>query len=307
MVRVLVVGAGAVGGHFGTLLARAGVDVTFLVRAARAERLRSEGITLVGADGTRTTTPVHTITAQTLREPFDVVLLAVKSTAVAAALEDMSPAVGPGTSVVPLLNGIDHLDAIGDRFGARHLLGGVCLVATQLDTDGAIRQLTPAGSITIGELTGPVTDRVEAITRTFAPALFSTVASTTIQQDMWEKWLFMAAGGAATVLLGGHVGQINPVTDGTDAIRDVIAETASVLEAAGHPARGDALAQVTSTLTSPGSAFATSLYRDFRHNQTTEVEPIIGGLCRVAARHGVSVPLLRAAAVRLRVHEAGLA
>ncbi|MER6342309.1 MULTISPECIES: ketopantoate reductase family protein [Streptomyces] len=307
MMRVLVVGAGAVGGHFGTLLARAGVDVTFLVRGARADRLRSDGITLVAADGTRTTTSVSTVTAQTLRAPFDVVLLAVKSTAVAAALEDVAPAVGPETSIVPLLNGIGHLDAIGDRFGARHLLGGVCLVATQLDTDGAIRQLTPAASITLGELSGPVTSRVEAITEAFERAPFKTVASTTIEQDMWEKWLFMAAGGAATVLLGGHVGQINPVEDGTDVIRDVIAETASVLEAAGHPARGDALAQVTSTLTSPGSAFATSLYRDFRHNHATEVEPIIGGLCRVAAQHGLSVPLLRAAAVRLRVYEAALA
>jgi 2-dehydropantoate 2-reductase len=307
MMRVLVVGAGAVGGHFGTLLARAGVDVTFLVRGARAERLRSDGLTLVAPDGTRTTTPVSTITAQTLRAPFDVVLLAVKSTAVAAALEDAAPAVGPDTSIVPLLNGIDHLDAIGDRFGAPHVLGGVCLVATQVDTDGAIRQLTPAASITVGELSGPVTHRVEAITEAFAPAPFETVASATIEQDMWEKWLFMATGGAATVLLGGHVGQINPVEDGTDAIRNVIAETASVLEAAGHPARQDALAQVTSTLTSPDSTFATSLYRDFHNNRTTEAEPIIGGLYRVAAQHGVSAPLLRAAAVRLRVHEAGLA
>ncbi|MFI0538621.1 2-dehydropantoate 2-reductase [Streptomyces sp. RP5T] len=307
MMRVLVVGAGAVGGHFGTLLTRAGVDVTFLVREARAERLRSDGVALVAPDGTRTTTPVATVTARSLREPFDVVLLAVKSTAVAAALDDVAPAIGPGTAIVPLLNGIDHLAAIGERFGARHLLGGVCLVATQVDSDGAIRQLTPAATITVGELSGRVTERVEAITKTFAPAHFETVASTTIEQDMWEKWLFMAAGGAATVLLGAHVGQINPVKDGTDAIHDVIAETASVLEAAGHPAREDALGNVTATLTSPGSMFATSLYRDFRDNRATEVEPIIGGLCRVGSQHGVSTPLLRAAAVRLRVHEAGLA
>nr|WP_027928158.1 2-dehydropantoate 2-reductase [Amycolatopsis benzoatilytica] len=305
--RVLVVGAGAVGGHFGTLLVRAGVDVTFLVREARAERLRSDGVTLVAPDGTRTTTPVATVTARSLREQFDVVLLAVKSTAVAAALDDVAPAIGPGTSVVPLLNGIDHLVAIGERFGARHLLGGVCLVATQMDSDGAIRQLTPAGTIAVGELSGHVSERVEAITETFAPAGFETVASASIEQDMWEKWLFMAAGGAATVLLGGHVGQINPVKDGTDAIRAVIMEAASVLEAAGHSAREEALASVTSTLTAPGSTFATSLYRDFRDNRTTEVEPIIGGLCRIASQHSVPTPLLRAAAVRLRVHEGAVA
>jgi 2-dehydropantoate 2-reductase len=307
MMRVLVVGAGAVGGHFGTLLARAGVDVTFLVRGSRAEHLRSHGVTLVAPDGTRTTTPVATVTAPSLREPFDVVLLAVKSTAVAAALEDVAPAIGPGTGIVPLLNGIDHLSAIAERYDARHLLGGVSLVATQLDSDGAIRQLTTAGTLITGELSGRVTERLEEITGTFAPAAFTTVASTTIEQDMWEKWLLMAAGGAATVLYGGHVGQINPVVEGTDAIRGVIEESASVLEAAGHPARKDALANVTSTLTSPDSVFATSLYRDFRADRTTEVEPIIGALCRVASRHGVQVPLLRAAAVRLRVHEAGIA
>lgn len=306
MVRVLVVGAGAVGGHFGTLLTRAGVDVTFLVRGARAERLRSDGITLVGLDGARTTTPVSAVTADAPHGPFDVVLLAVRSTAVGAALEDIAPAVGPGTAVVPLLNGIGHLAAIRDRFGAGRLLGGVCLVATQLDADGAIRQLTPAGRLTVGELSGPVTDRVEAIATAFAPASFETVASATIEQDMWEKWFFMAAGGAATVLLGGPADRINAVEDGTGVIRDVVAEAASVLEAAGHPAREEAHAEVTSTLTAPGSAFATSLYRDVRDGRTTEVEPVIGALCRVAERYEVPVPLLRAAAVRVRVYEAGL-
>jgi 2-dehydropantoate 2-reductase len=305
--RILVVGAGAVGGYFGARLVQSGADVTFLVRASRAARLRSEGITLVSPEGARTSVPVATTSADELRDPYDLILLAVKATSLDAAIEDIAPAVGEETVVLPVLNGIGHIDKLEKRIGRQHVLGGLSIVAAQLDRDGAIHQLAPGASISFGELDGASSSRVDAIAKLFASADFDSRASNTIVQDMWEKWLFMAAGGSTTVLLGGTVGEINAVKGGTDSVRTIVAEVTSILDAAGHAARPEASSRVLATLTAPGSPFTTSLYRDFMAGRPTEVESILGDLIRVGASNGISSPLLSAATVRVRVHQAKVA
>lgn len=140
--RILVVGAGATGGYFGALLARAGQDVTFLVRPARAEALRERGLRIVGRDEAWVLTP-RLVTADVLDGPYDLVLLSVKSTGLDGAIEDIAPAVGPDTVVVPLLNGLAHMDALNARFGSASVLGGVAKVVTTLDDAGDIRRLAP--------------------------------------------------------------------------------------------------------------------------------------------------------------------
>jgi 2-dehydropantoate 2-reductase len=305
-VRVLVVGAGAVGGYFGARLAEAGADVTFLVRAGRRAQLAADGLRIAAVDGTETSVPVSIVTAAELTGPFDLILLTVKGTAVEAAIGDIAPAVGSGTAILPLLNGIRHLDLLGHRLGPEHVLGGVGLVATELEPDGLIRQIAPTASISFGELDGTISPRVSAIAEAFASAAFESRVSGSIVQEMWEKWFFMAAGGTATVLLGGPAGSILTVDAGPALVGQIIEEVAAVIAAEGHPVREAAHAQVAGALTTPGSPFATSLYRDFRAGRPTEVEPILGDLYRRAAARGLEAPLLGAATVRLRVHDAAL-
>ncbi|WP_336697762.1 2-dehydropantoate 2-reductase [Curtobacterium sp. USHLN213] len=299
--RVLVVGAGAVGGFFGGRLAAAGVDVTFLVRAARADALRRDGLRLVSPDGAVAAIPVVAVTADELNHPWDVVLLSVKATAIIPALDDVGAAIGPDTVVLPLLNGIGHLEMLTDRLGAHSVLGGVAVVATELDADGTVRQLTPGGSIALGELDGSWSERTTTIAELFAPADFATAVSDSIVQDMREKWAFMAAGGAATVLHGGPVGTIVAADGGLAAVLGVIAEVEAVLAATEHPVRPAAHDRTMAVLTAAGSPFTTSLYRDFVAGRPTEVEPILGDLVALAARVRVDVPRLHSATVRARV------
>ncbi|WP_372496329.1 ketopantoate reductase family protein [Curtobacterium flaccumfaciens] len=127
-----------------------------------------------------------------------------------------------------------------------------------------------------------------------------------VTQDMWEKWVFMAAGGAVTVLLGGPVGEVVAAADGLGTIEAIIAEACAVAEGAGHPLWAAAVDRIRMTITQPGSPFTTSMYRDFATGRSTEVEPILGALLDEARVHGVDTPLLASAAVRLRVHEAAL-
>ncbi|MGN8048108.1 ketopantoate reductase family protein [Curtobacterium sp. 22159] len=301
--RVLIVGAGAVGGYFGALLAETDAEVSFLVRPARRERLIEHGLRVQRAGGPVQELAVRAVTADTLSGSWDLVLLAVKGTALDAAIADISPAVGDHTLVLPLLNGIDHIARLREHFG-HQVLGGVAVVATTQDDDGTIRQLMPGGSITFGPLHEGLDEQVDAIAAAFARADFASAVSDDIEQDMWDKWLFMAAGGAATVLLGGPVGAIVAVPDGARTVQDVLAEGIAVFEAAGHPARDTAVASTRTTLTTPGSPFTTSMYRDFVAGRGTEVEPILGDLIGLAGDLGVATPLLTAATVRLRVHNA---
>lgn len=303
--RILVVGAGAVGGWFGGALARAGADVSFLVRGPRAARLRAEGLVLVGPADERTVLPVRVVTAEELAEPADVVLLAVKGPGLESAVEDVAKAVGPRTAVLPLLNGVRHLDVLAERFGPAPVLGGLCLVVSRLDADGAVRRLAPGASVRLGELDGRPSPRVADIVTAFDGAGFDVTGSTTIVQDMWEKWHFMAAGGATGTLLGGTAGEVTAVEGGAEVVATIIAEATAVLAAAGRPLRDDARARVEGALLTPGSGFTTSLYRDLAPGRPTEVEPILGDLVRRATALGVPVPTLAAAAVRLRVSANG--
>ena len=128
--RTLVVGAGATGGYFGGRLLEAHRDVTFLVRPRRAAELARTGLALRSRLGDADLPELPLVYADDLAETFDLVLLACKAS--------FAPAVGPDTAVLPLLNGIRHVDMLQARFGAAHVLGGQCLISTTLDSEGCI-------------------------------------------------------------------------------------------------------------------------------------------------------------------------
>jgi 2-dehydropantoate 2-reductase len=205
--RILVVGAGAVGGYFGGRLVQAGRDVTFLVLPKRAEQIQSQGLQILS--------PMHgdfiarpkTITASQIASPYDVIFLSVKSYSLAAAIDDFAPAVGQQTEIIPVLNGMHHMDVLTQRFGDA-VLGGVCFVSTAIDSQGRIVQLADFQSLAYGELDGKKTSRIEAVHQEFSGAGFQAAISGDILRDMWQKWVFLASLGAITCLLRGNIGEI---------------------------------------------------------------------------------------------------
>jgi 2-dehydropantoate 2-reductase len=232
--KILVVGAGAVGGYFGARLAQAGRDVTFLVRPSRAQHLRSEGLRIVSPHGDLTLQP-QTITAEDLHEPFDIIFLSVKAQTLDPAMDDMAPAVGPDTMIYPVLNGMRHIETLTRRFGERPVLGGVCMVATDLDEQGCIVQISPMQKLTYGELSGEITSRIRSFDETMRNAGFETELSTGIMQAMWHKWVMIASLGLVTCLLDGPVGEINAVPYGDETSLRAIEECAAVAAACGFP------------------------------------------------------------------------
>ncbi|MGH7225924.1 MAG: 2-dehydropantoate 2-reductase N-terminal domain-containing protein, partial [Gemmataceae bacterium] len=163
--RILIVGAGATGGFFGGRLTEAGRDVTFLVRGQRADQLRRNGLQIHSPLGDATVQPKLTV-AEDLRasnQPFDLVIVATKAYSLEAALDDFAPAVGPETTILPILNGLRQLDILDARFGTERVLGGSCRVVGDVDSEGRVVQMSKLGEITFGERSREHTPRIERI------------------------------------------------------------------------------------------------------------------------------------------------
>ncbi len=181
--KMLIVGAGATGGFFGGLLAAAGRDVTFLVRDKRAAQLARDGLVIRSPHGD-VQTPVKTVVARDLNRTFDTALVTVKAFGLDGAIADFAPAVGPDTTIVPILNGIKHIDTLVQRFGAARVVGGVCRVASTLDEEGRIHQLAGFQELLYGELDGAPSQRIEALHAFMSGARFDAKISRDIVQDL---------------------------------------------------------------------------------------------------------------------------
>lgn len=301
--RILVVGAGATGGYFGGRLVQAGRDVTFLVREGRARTLRERGLRIVGL-GEQTVLEPELVTADAIEGPYDLVLLTVKESGLTGAVDDLAPAVGPDTLIVPVLNGMRQIDVLVERFGEQAVLGGIAYVMTTIDADGDILRLAGMHRLTYGRRDGSVDDKVRAVHAALSDAGFDTALSERILSAMWSKWTFIASLGAVCVLGGGTVGEVAGVPGGTALADTVLAEAASVAAAAGHPVPEKELAAYAGMLTAQGSDDTSSLFRDLSAGLPVEAEQIFGDLVARAEALGVAVPSLAAATIRLRVHNA---
>ncbi|GIM94320.1 ketopantoate reductase family protein [Paractinoplanes toevensis] len=298
--RTLFVGAGATGGYFGGRLASVGKDVTFLVRPGRQTVLQQRGLRIKSPDGETLVRP-RTITADTVDGPYDLVVLAVKSYALEQALLDMAPAVGPGTVVVPLLNGMRHVDELEGAFGPERAWGGVCMIQATLDDDGDVVQMTGMHRIGYGPLDGSEDERLPAVTEALSGPEFDSNPSLSIVQDMWEKWVFLAALGAATTLMRGTVGEINAAPGGTDFGARVAAEAMAIASAAGHSPRAGAVSVLQNGISSTGP-MTSSMYRDLIQGAPVEADAILGDFVAEAAKHDVPAPMLSAAYTALSIY-----
>ncbi len=300
--RVLVVGAGAVGGYFGGRLAEAGRDVTFLVRARRAEELRARGLRIVSPYGDLALKPA-VVTTEQIAGPYDLILLGVKSYSLEGAMADLAPAVGSDTMIVPALNGMRHIDHLIGRFGKRCVLGGVCMVAAEVEKDGTIRQLADFQKLIYGEIDGPRTPRIEAVDATLRGAGFEAAISDHILRDLWQKWVQLASLGAVNCLLRGNIGQIAAIPGGADLALAILGECAAIAKAAGFPQSDAFLQQHGTALTASGATTTSSMFRDLRKGLPVEGDTIVGDLLRRGQELGLKTPLLQAAFVNLSVYQ----
>jgi len=301
--RILVVGAGAIGGYFGGRMLQAGRDVTFLVRPRRAGELKEAGLVIRSPNGEVTLKNPPTVQADKLTEKFDAILLSCKAFDLDDAIKSFAAAVGPQTAIIPMLNGMLHLDVLDGKFGRERVLGGLCATAVTLNDKREVVQLAPMQSLNFGERDGRLSDRVRAIAEVMASGNFGSVASEHIVQEMWEKWVFLASLAASTSLMRAPVGDILASPGGKDFILGIVDECSAVAAAEGHPPRAPFLERTRGMLTTEGSPLTASMFRDIKAGARVEADHVIGDLIARGDAAKVPVPKLRIAYTHLKAYE----
>ncbi len=301
--RILVVGAGAIGGYFGGRLLEAGRDVTFLVRPRRAAQLARTGLSIRSPVRNVDLPAPPTVQADALKETFDLIVLSCKAYDLEGAIESFAPAVGAQTAILPLLNGMRHLDVLDVKFGPNAVLGGQCVISAALDAEGRILHLNNSHSLTFGERARPRSARVDAILAALQGATFDAILSEAILQEMWEKWIFIAGLAGITCLMRSAVGDVISA-DGPELALALLEECADIATGAGFPPRDVALQRSRAALSVNGSPLMASMLRDIERGARTEVEQILGDLRKRQVRDAGGTSLLHLAYTHVKAYEA---
>ena len=304
--RILMVGAGATGGFYGGKLVQAGRDVTFLLREGRARQIRDGGLQILPHHGDPITVHPKIVTAADLRthpQTFDLIVISTKAYQLAGAMDDIAPVLAPGTLLLPILNGMQQLAILDERFGAEIVLGGSVRIVSDLDEAGRIHQMNALDQMSYGERSGERTQRILAVDAEMRDAGFEAILQPDIIDALWQKWVILASMGAICILARGNAGQVAVAPRGPEFAQAVVAECAAIATANGYPPDAALLAAHTRRMVEPGSTLTSSMYRDMTKGAPVEADHILGDLLDRAG--GIAAPLLTAAYVQLKVYEAG--
>jgi 2-dehydropantoate 2-reductase len=299
--KFLVVGAGALGGYFGGRLLAAGQDVTFLVRAGRAAQLTQHGLRISSPKGDLTLPAPPHLLSQQLTQHYDVIIVGCKAYDLDATMESFAAAVGPNTAILPVLNGMAHLERLAARFGKERVLGGLCLISATLNEQGDIQHLNDTHALVFGELDATTSARVAAIENAMAGANFDARASSVIRQEMWEKWIFITSLAGATCLLRGSVGDIVAAGQ-TDVTLALLEECNAIATSHGFPPRQHPSERAHGMLTAAGSPITASMLKDLQRGSAIEADHIIGDMLARGQHH--AAPTLKIAYANLKTYEA---
>jgi 2-dehydropantoate 2-reductase len=299
--RILIVGAGALGGYFGARLIEAKRDVTFLVRPRRAAQLAMTGLVVKSKLGDVRIANPPIVLAEHIKSPFDLILVGCKAYDLEATMESFAPAVGPDTAILPILNGMKHIDSLSARFGKEHVLGGLCIISATLDDEGIVLHLNDLHLLVYGELDGTRSTRIEAIEKTFAGVQADLRSTTTIVQELWEKWVMIASLAGITSLMRALIGDIERA-GGAPIAMALFHECAAIAAGVGYPPRQAVVDRAGVTLTAPGSMLTASLMKDMERGSAIESEAIIGDL--LARGGSLETPLLKIVYANVRAYEA---
>jgi len=303
--KILFVGAGAVGALFGAYLHRHGADVHFLLRPARKALVDRDGLTLTLPGETFHIQP-STLTADQLDTSFDLIVLANKAPALEGVLADIAPAVGEKTFILPLLNGLRHLERLDQAFGQERVLGGVARTIATQTSPTEILVSNAHSSISIGARVPAQYSVASAAWKLMSEAGIDIELSDRIMDDMWDKFCRMASLGAANCLLQGTVGQYMRSEAGGQIALQLFRECTDTAQACGHPMHPQEIAGFQRALTNPQSSFNSSMYRDMKAGLPIEGDHLVGDMRRRGEAAGLNCPLLTIADSVLQTYTARL-
>jgi len=290
------------------MLLKGGADVTFLVRPARADQLKRNGLVIKTQDGGELRTQVRTIQQRQLDGTYDVVLLCCKAYDLDSAMDAIAPAMGEQSVIVPVLNGVRHIDVLTERFGSGRVLGGITVINAALMPDGTVQQSQVRINLNvIGELDGRSSTRCTSIKAAMDAGGIPVQISDNILTMMWAKFFGFVCNATIATLTRSRAGAIAKSASGASFVSSVIEECARVVTAAGYPPAPppapDTAALIRGLFSQSDSSYGPSILIDMEDGRPTEGEHTIGDMVEHAARANVSAPILHAARCNLQVYE----
>jgi 2-dehydropantoate 2-reductase len=304
-VRVLVMGAGAVGGSYGAALAERGHAVTFVARGAHLDAMRTHGLTIRRGGRSTVLRPVHVVA-----DPAEaggrgeLVLFTVKGYDTESAARALLPAIDPETAILTLQNGVESGERLATVLGADRVLVGTTLIAATVAAPGIIEQANPLRRIELGEPSGAVTPRLQAITAALQDAGAEVRVTTDVRRAVWEKFVRLAPGATLTSACHATIGEVRSSAEGAALYRALITETVAVGRAAGADLPADAVETAVRLIQTLPADMRTSMQLDYERRRRVELEDVTGGVVRLGRRLGVATPVYDLLYAVLRVRAA---
>lgn len=299
IMKILILGAGGVGGYFGAHLLRAGADITYLVRSQRKALIDANGLR-IETPQTHFTVQPKTVTADEVKSEYDLIILAPKSYDLDDAIQSMKGALNQGV-VLPFLNGLDHLEQLDALLGKDRVMGGVAHIAATVTNDGTVRQLTDMHRLTVGARHASHEKLATEFIELCKKAPFDSALSNDIEQVLWDKWVFLATLAGMTTLCRASVGDIVATPYGKMATIDMYEECCRVANAYGHPITEQASAKSLEMLTASGSSFTASMLRDLQDGKRTEHDHILGAMIKKGDKMSCPTPLMKIAHTHIEI------
>ena len=301
--KILVLGAGATGGYFGGRLHQGGADVTFLLRKKRARQIADHGL-IIESTRDKVTLQVKTALAADVKPEYDVVILSCKAYDLDASIAAIDPAMGANTCVIPLLNGMSHLDTLDAAFGKARVMGGVCQIAATLTKDGVVKSMMDVHSILWGARDASHSDLAHKLGEAFAKSVVEWKVSDNIMLDMWEKVAFLSTLAGMTCLMRGTVGDILATPDGRNLMQRYLDSCVAIATKEGYAPRAHVIERYQKVMNSTGSPLTASMMRDLENGGPVEAEHIVGFMLGKAREHGIDDTMLAVAYAHLKAYEA---
>ncbi|HEX7045326.1 MAG TPA: 2-dehydropantoate 2-reductase [Burkholderiales bacterium] len=303
--RILVFGAGGVGGYFGARLAASGVDVTFVARGEHLRAMRSQGLRVESGLGNLVLQPVQATDTVAGTGAFDYVLIGVKLWDTETAAQAVAPAVGLDTAVISFQNGVDAVDLLTRRYGRERVMGGIAHIAAYIEAPGVIRHNGTLQRLTFGELDGSRSARGERLYEACRRAGIETVLSDKIEHVIWEKFVFIVGLSAMTALTRLPIGPIREEPLTRQLLADIMREADAVARARGVDLGADSVERQLGFMDTLPAGMIASMLGDLRRGNRLELPWLSGAVVRLGDSLGVATPANRFVCAALALHANG--
>jgi len=286
--RIGVMGAGGLGGFIGGRLAFEGHDVAFIARGKHLNAIRQSGLRVQSPSGNFTIKTDRATDNPAEVGEVELVLLCVKSYDAVEAIEMMKPMVGPQTVVLPVLNGVEHIDLLSDRIGQDHVLCGLAMIGANISEPGVIRHYA-LNSLEFGEIGGGISERCERIQNSLAQEAIDIKAVPNALERMWWKFAGICGAGVFTVMRGSKE-FVWDYPETRELIRNVLSEVVAVAQAKGIPLTDSTVDEMLGVASSMPPQYKPSTLVDLERGKRLEIESLNGSLARFGRQVGVPTP-----------------